>query len=98
MERKKRIVSEETRKKISLKNKGRIKEPLELALLQEACGRSVNQYTLDNHFLHTFECMSDVQKELGICKSGVYNCCRGRQKTAGGYIWRYFDEVETNAE
>lgn len=28
-------------------------------------------------------------KELGIDPTGISCCCRGKQKTAGGYHWEY---------
>ena len=31
----------------------------------------------------------DVQKELGIFASSIYNCCNGKVKSAGGYKWSY---------
>ena len=36
----------------------------------------------------------DVENELGIRRTSVTTCCRGRYKTAGGYIWKYQDELE----
>ena len=31
-------------------------------------------------------------KETGINYSCITACCRGKQKTAGGYIWKYYEE------
>jgi hypothetical protein len=30
-----------------------------------------------------------VEKELGFSNSNIRKCCRGKQKTCGGYTWRY---------
>ena len=37
--------------------------------------------------------LSKTLKELGIKKGSIWNCCKMLSKTAGGYIWRYADEV-----
>ena len=56
------------------------------------------QYTLDYVFIKEWECMSDVEKELGIKHSSIGNCCNrnadGRIKKckAKGFIWEYADK------
>ena len=40
----------------------------------------------------TFDCAIRVEEELGICGSSICNVCKGKQKTAGGFHWRYADE------
>lgn len=41
-------------------------------------------------FIRNWECIIDAKRELGIAH--ISHCCKGRQKTAGGYVWKY--EVE----
>lgn len=98
MKSKKRIVSQETKDKISKKNKGRVKDTFELQNLRRVCGRSVNQYDKDGNFIKTFECMIDGAREFNINKQSIYLCCRCRNKSAGGYIWEYADKEKNNAE
>ena len=40
----------------------------------------------------TFDCAIRVEEELGICGSSICNVCKGKQKTAGGFHWRYANE------
>ena len=40
----------------------------------------------------TFDCAKSAQEELGIDRSCVGKACKGKQKTAGGFHWRYADE------
>jgi hypothetical protein len=35
--------------------------------------------------------MMDIEREIGISNSKVCAVCKGKRKTAGGYIWRYAD-------
>lgn len=39
-----------------------------------------------------FDCIASAQEELGIDRSCIGSACRGKQKTAGGFHWRYADE------
>ena len=54
------------------------------------------QYKIDGTKINTYESASEASRITGICRSGIGKCCKGKQKTAGGYIWRYADEVENN--
>ena len=55
--------------------------------------KKVYQYDLLGNFIKEWSCLSDVQRHLNILVTHITACCNGRQKTAGGYIWkRQFDE------
>lgn len=47
------------------------------------------QYNLDNTFLKVWNSASEAEQALGINHSHIAACCRGKQKTSGGYIWKY---------
>lgn len=51
--------------------------------------KSVNQYDLDFNLIKTWDSISEAAKENSIYKSNIIAVCNNRQKTAGGYIWRY---------
>lgn len=54
--------------------------------------KKVYQYSLSGEFIKKWDCISDVQRVLGIIVTHITACCNGRQKTAGDYIWmREFD-------
>lgn len=36
-----------------------------------------------------WECIHDVERELGIHHANITSCCRGKRKTAGGYRWEF---------
>lgn len=56
--------------------------------------RQIKQYDLNEKFIKIFNSISDAAKTLGISRSAVGNCCSGRTKSAGGYIWKYVEEYE----
>lgn len=51
--------------------------------------KKVKQYDKDGRLVKEWECMNDVQRELGINASHIGDVCRGRRKTAGGYKWDF---------
>lgn len=54
--------------------------------------KSVNQYSLDGEFIKQWNCISTIERELGISVNSICNCCSGKSKKAGNYIWRYVNE------
>ena len=39
-----------------------------------------------------FDCITSAEEELGVNINCIVGACKGRQKTAGGFHWRYADE------
>lgn len=52
----------------------------------------VNQYDLQDNFLKQWNSLRDVQRELNIFAISISRCCKGKQKTAGNYKWRYAND------
>jgi len=48
--------------------------------------KSVLQYDLQGNFIKEWEYLSLAKKDI---KGDIQACCVGKQKTAGGYIWKY---------
>lgn len=49
----------------------------------------MNNYCVYKHTSPiTWDCISDIERELNIKVTHITACCNGRQKTAGGYIWK----------
>ena len=51
----------------------------------------VIQFTKDGEFIKEWISAKEAQRQLGISQSNICACCKGKGKTAGGYIWRYKD-------
>lgn len=51
----------------------------------------VNQLSEDGTLIKTWESMKDASAHLGIFKSQICSCCKGKAKTAGGFRWEYTD-------
>lgn len=75
-------LSQETKDKIS---KGNLINP------SSGCFKSqkISQYTIQGEYIKTWDSMGQIYRELGIKHCCISDCCRGKQKTSGGYIWKY---------
>ena len=60
-----------------------------------AHSKSVNQYDIEGNFIKQWSYMTLIQQELGINISHISQCCREQRKSAGGFIWRYADDITT---
>lgn len=56
--------------------------------------KAVLQFDLNGNFVQRFETAAEASVKTGASRSGICNCCKfkPKNKTAGGYVWRYEDE------
>lgn len=50
---------------------------------------AITQYTKDGVKIRDFHSMHHAQRETNICRTSIGRVCSGKQKTSGGFIWRY---------
>lgn len=55
--------------------------------------RKINQYTLDGKFIRSYDRVIDAENENNYKKLSIYNCCKGTQRQAYNFQWRYANEV-----
>lgn len=53
----------------------------------------VIQYDLNMNFIKEFKNCFEASEKYNCCVSNIRNCCRGKSKTAKGFIWKYKKEV-----
>ena len=91
--------SDEKRKKMSNAQKGKIvsdeSKRKNSEAHQEICmlgnnpnAKPVDQYDKIGKFIKHYDCAQSAYLETGISADGINACCRGEQKTAGGFIWK----------
>lgn len=51
--------------------------------------QSVEQYDSDGNYIKSYETITQAANETGVNFSKISAVCRGKRKTAGGYIWKY---------
>lgn len=52
---------------------------------------AVKQYSLDGHFINSFNSMREAEKLTEVKAANISQCCNHKQYTAGGYIWSFID-------
>ena len=80
--------SEETKKKISEKNKGLF------AGSNHPMAKSVVQYDQLGNIIRIWDFAKKAEEELGIHRSNICKCCKGDRNIAGGFIWKYYEDIE----
>lgn len=56
--------------------------------------KPVLQFTLDGIFVKEYQSITQAYRETGFSQGNICNCCKGKYKTANGYIWRYKAKIE----
>ncbi len=54
-------------------------------------GKPILQFDLDGNLIKKWESLMDVNREIGINVGNISSCCKGRYKSAGGFIWEDYD-------
>lgn len=53
------------------------------------CGEKPVVQILKNKIIKQFASITDAQNKTGISKECICRCCKGKYKTAGGFVWKY---------
>ena len=58
--------------------------------MSEALSKQVQMFDKStSELLATFPSLSEAKRVTGINQSNISQCCLGKYKSAGGYIWKY---------
>ena len=63
-----------------------------------ACGRKVVQLDSEGGTLETWDSCRAAAAAVGVSAPNISHCCRNPQKTAGGFRWRYIEDLEVSDE
>ena len=50
---------------------------------------NVYQYTVEGELVAVWKSTREAARIGGYNNSAISKCCRGKRKTAGGYVWKY---------
>lgn len=70
-------------------HKEAIKKQIERKMLS---GKKVVQYNLDGTFVNEYISGADAARKTGLCKTCIYDVCKGKLKQTGGYLFKYKDK------
>lgn len=57
--------------------------------MEKVIKKAVNQYTLNGEFVAQYEMINEASRKNGVDASQIIRVCKGKNNTAGGYIWKY---------
>ena len=60
--------------------------------------RRIGQYDDQMNLIAEFDSATVAAKAVGSNRTSIRDCANGKQKHAGGYVWRYLDEKADQAE
>lgn len=61
-----------------------------IELKTKTVGKKVNQIDpKTNKIVKVWDSLRQIERETGMAHSNIYNCCIGKRRTRGGYIWEY---------
>ena len=55
--------------------------------------KAVNKYDLNYNFIESYKSIKQAEIDTGILATGITRACRNIQKTCGGFIWTYAEEI-----
>ena len=53
--------------------------------------KPIIQYDIDMNKINEFKSQKEASNILNISYSSISNCCRGKQKNAGGFIFKFLE-------
>lgn len=59
------------------------------AKLKKSRSKIISQYSTEGAYIATYDSAAQAEHATGADSSGIIAVCKGKQKTAGGYQWRY---------
>ena len=54
--------------------------------------KRIQQYDLKNDLIRNWSSIKDASQKLKISNGHICSCCKGKRKSAGGFIWKYIAE------
>ena len=81
--------SEATKKAMSEAHLGITLSEEHKKAIVKANSKKVLQFTKSGEFIKEWPSVMEASRQLGISNVSICNCCNGKLKSAGGYIWKY---------
>lgn len=58
------------------------------------CSIQILQFSKDGTLIKEWPSLNEAGRQLGIARSSICLCLKGRYKSAGGFVWRYASSSE----
>ena len=54
--------------------------------------RKILQYSKSGEFIREWQGALEVERVLKIAQPNITQCCKGKRKSSGGFVWKYKEE------
>lgn len=61
--------------------------------IQKIKSKKISQYDKLGNFIKTYKTIKEASESSGIFASSIGACCKGKRNSAGGFIWKYWNEA-----
>ena len=93
--------SEDTRRKLSKANSGEnnpnfgkhFSEETKNKIRENTPSKPVIQYSMNGELIAEFPSVREASRQIGCHCQSICACCKGKQKSCGGYIWKYKEGI-----
>lgn len=58
-------------------------------LFRKIHSKPIYQLDMEGNIVNSWDSVTECERQTGIHKAAISRCCLGKQKTAGGYRWKY---------
>lgn len=58
-------------------------------VMAKAKGRKVDQYDKEGNYIQTYVSIAEASRKTSVSKAGISFALKGKNKTSGGYVWKY---------
>ena len=82
-------MSEENKEKLRKAHQGENNINYGKAGSDTTASKRIFQFSLDMKFIKEYPSISEGSRQTGVSLTSISNCCLGKQKTAGGFIWQF---------
>ena len=70
-----------------------VKEAIRLGLQVPHNKKKVLQFNKNEEFIKEYESICEAERITKIYQANISRCCMKQRKTAGGFVWRYKEEI-----
>lgn len=53
--------------------------------------KKIAQYSKSGELIKVWSSFHEIEREIGLQATNVCKCCKGKIKSLGGYIWKYYE-------
>lgn len=82
-------LSEETLRRRSEGLRGRVFSEEHKRKIGDSNSKAVAMFSKGGNYIRSFRSAYDAETTIGVNRSHISQCCNGKRKSTGGYLWRF---------